>query len=86
MRSYIAVIHKEPGSCYGISFPQFLGCISAGDSFDEAIAMGAEALAMHIELMEEEGLAVAPPLPLEEVRAAIPDWEWDGTVAVVSLP
>lgn len=34
---YVAFIHrdKEPG--FGISFPDFPGCISAGDTIDEAI-------------------------------------------------
>ena len=31
---YIALIHKEPGSAYGVSFPDLPGCVSAGDSFE----------------------------------------------------
>jgi len=30
MASYIAIIHKEPGSDYGVSFPDFPGCITVG--------------------------------------------------------
>ena len=30
MRQYIALIHKEPGSDYGVSFPDLPGVISAG--------------------------------------------------------
>ena len=30
MPSYIAIIHKEPESDYGVSFPDFPGCITAG--------------------------------------------------------
>ncbi len=30
MRQYIALIHKEPDSDYGVSFPDLPGVISAG--------------------------------------------------------
>ena len=33
---YLAVIHKEPGSEYGVSFPDFPGCVTAGKTIDEA--------------------------------------------------
>jgi len=39
MRAYIALIHKEPDSDYGVSFPDLPGCISAGLTLDEARAM-----------------------------------------------
>ncbi len=48
MRHYIALIHKDPDTEYGVSFPDFPGCISAGSSLDEARAMGIEALAFHV--------------------------------------
>jgi len=32
MVKYPAVIHKNPDSAYGHSFPDFTGCISAGDT------------------------------------------------------
>jgi len=41
---YVALIHKEPGSGYGISFPDVPGVIAVADSLDEAIAEGAAAL------------------------------------------
>ena len=49
MLSYIALIHKDADSEYGVSFPDLPGCISAGATLDEARAMAAEALAMHLE-------------------------------------
>ena len=36
MPNYIAVVHKEPASDYGVSFPDFPGCITAGKTIDEA--------------------------------------------------
>ena len=70
MADYIALIHKEPDSDYGVSFPDFPGCITAGASIDEARTNAAEALALHIEGMIEDGEAIPEPSTLEAVMAA----------------
>ena len=44
MRHYIAVIHKDEGSAYGVHFPDVPGCFSAGETPDEAIRNAATAL------------------------------------------
>jgi predicted RNase H-like HicB family nuclease len=50
MPSYIALVHKDNGTSYGVSFPDVPGCISAGDTFEEAITNAAEvAMARHQE-------------------------------------
>ena len=67
MRHYIALIHKDPNSDYGVSFPDFLGCISAGVTLDDARSMGVEALAFHVRGMIEDGEAIPEPSSLEEV-------------------
>jgi len=41
---YIALIHKDADSCYGVSFPDVPGVFTAGDTIDEAIAKAAEVL------------------------------------------
>lgn len=41
---YIALIHKEPESGYGVSFPDVPGVVALADTLDEAIAEGAAAL------------------------------------------
>ncbi len=84
MTHYIALIHKDPDSDYGISFPDLPGCISAGGTVDEAVRSGAEALAFHVEQMQLAGEAVPPPRDLEAIRAANDDWiEWEGATAVL---
>ena len=65
---YVAFIHKDPDSCFGVSFPDIPGCISAGDTLDEAVANGAEALAGHIKWMEADGDPVPSPRSLDEIR------------------
>jgi predicted RNase H-like HicB family nuclease len=69
MTHYIALIHKDVDSDYGVSFPDFPGCISAGSTLDEARDMGAEALAFHIEGMVEDGLTIPDPSDLEAVMS-----------------
>ena len=43
MTNYIAIIHKDPKSDFGVSFPDFPGCITAGKTIDEAKDMAKEA-------------------------------------------
>ena len=45
MPSYIAIVHKDSDSCYGVQFPDVPGAFSAGDTIDEAVANAAEAIA-----------------------------------------
>lgn len=49
MTHYIALIHKDPDSCYGVSFPDVPGVFTAGDTLDEAIGKAAEVLAFAAE-------------------------------------
>lgn len=65
MRYYIGIIHKDADSDFGISFPDFPGCISAGSDLAELGVMGVEALAGHIALMVDEGMAVPEPTSMD---------------------
>jgi predicted RNase H-like HicB family nuclease len=80
MARTLALIHVE-GGVYGISFPDFPGCVSTANSLEEALERGAQALALHVEGMVEDGeklpvlsnadqLRVDPALA-EEMRDAI---------------
>jgi len=64
MPSYIALIRKEPGSDYGVEFPDFPGCITAGVDLDDARRMAAEALALHIQGILEDGQTLPTPSKL----------------------
>ena len=83
MKRYIAVVHHEPGTSYGISFPDFPGCISAGDTFEDAVKSGTDALAAHAAWMRQDGDAIPEPRDLAEIKAE-EDWI-DWTDAVVTL-
>lgn len=69
MRSYIGIIHKDAGSDFGVSFPDFPGVITAGTDLDNARAMAEEALALHIEGISEDGEAIPEPSTLDEVMS-----------------
>jgi predicted RNase H-like HicB family nuclease len=65
---YIAYLHKDENSDYGVSFPDFPGCVTAGSTLEEARSMAAEALALHIAGMREDGEDLPRPSTLDELR------------------
>ena len=69
MRPYIALIHKDTNSDYGVSYPDLPGCISAGATLDEARSMAAEALALHLEGLAADNEAVPEPSSLEAIMS-----------------
>jgi len=84
MRQYIALIHKEANSDYGVSFPDLPGVVSAGSTLDEARDMAAEALALHLEGMAEDGETAPEPSSLEEIMKDAQNR--DGVAVLVATP
>jgi predicted RNase H-like HicB family nuclease len=70
MTHYVALIHKERGSSYGVSFPDFPGCIAAADSYEAAVEQAAEALAFHAEGLQQDGADIPAPRSFEQIRKA----------------
>jgi predicted RNase H-like HicB family nuclease len=64
---YIAYLHKDRKSDFGVSFPDFPGCVTAGKTLDEARRMAAEALSLHIEGMVEDGEPIPEPSTIDDV-------------------
>ncbi len=64
---YIAIIHKDADSQYGVSFPDFPGCVTAGVTLEVAKNMAVEALAFHIEGMIEDKDHIPAPASLDDV-------------------
>lgn len=73
MKPYIAIVHKDENSAYGMTFPDAPGCFSAADEMDDLFAMANEALELWGEGMREEGLPIPEPRDLEAVRRD-PEW------------
>lgn len=64
---YIAYLHKDKTSDFGVSFPDFPGCITAGRTLEEAHKMAAEALALHMAGMQEDGEEIPEPSTLDDL-------------------
>ena len=84
MRQYIALIHKDADSDYGVSFPDLPGCVTAGTTLDDARAMAAEALAFHLEGLAADGEAVPEPSSLEEIMSHVENK--DGVAVLIAAP
>jgi predicted RNase H-like HicB family nuclease len=83
MRRYVGLIH-EGKSGYGISFPDFPGCISSARSIEAVVEKGAEALRFHVEGMIEDGEPIPPPSSAETLRAN-PEFGEDFAESIVVL-
>jgi predicted RNase H-like HicB family nuclease len=67
--NYVAYLHKEKNSDYGVSFPDFPGCVTAGRTLDEAASMAVEALSLHIHGMVEDGEDLPEPSKLDDLKS-----------------
>jgi predicted RNase H-like HicB family nuclease len=84
MANYIAVVHKDPKSDFGVSFPDFPGCITAGSSIDVAKDMAHDALSLHIKGMIEDGENIPTPSKLEDIMDD-PDYADAAAILIVSV-
>ena len=84
MRSYIALIRKDPDSSYGVDFPDFPGLASGGETLDAALRHAQEALAFHIAGLIEDGAAIPPPCTLDRIVGD--DANRDGVAVMVPAP
>ena len=69
MANFIAIVHKDASSDFGVSFPDFPGCVTAGQNIDEAKDMAQDAIALHIQGRLEDGERLPAPSKLEEIMA-----------------
>jgi predicted RNase H-like HicB family nuclease len=65
MKTFYAIVHKDPDSAFGVQFPDAPGCFSAADDLADVLPNAAEALSLYFD-------DARPPEPsdLEAVRAA----------------
>jgi predicted RNase H-like HicB family nuclease len=84
MANYIAVVYKDPKSDFGVSFPDFPGCITTGSSIDEAKDMAHDALSLHINGMLKDGDNIPAPSKLEDIMDD-PDYSDAAAILVVSV-
>lgn len=68
MTRYITYIRKDENSDYGVEFPDFPGCVTAGRTVEEAHAMAQEALAAYVETLNDRGEPVPKPSTLDDLK------------------
>ena len=66
---FVALVSGSASSGYRARFPDLPGCVTAGRTLDEARDMAAEALALHLEGLAEDGEAIPEPSSLEAAMA-----------------
>jgi predicted RNase H-like HicB family nuclease len=81
MATVVALVHGKNGA-YGVSFPDFPGCVSGGRSISEVLQRAPESLATHVEAIVEEGLTLPEIRELDDIRAS-GDWAEDFADAVL---
>jgi len=64
---YIAYLHKDKSSDFGVSFPDFPGCVTAGKTLEEARKLAVEALTFHMAGMIEDGEALPEASTLDQL-------------------
>ena len=65
---YAAVMEQTDAGGFGVWFPDFPGCITAGRTLDEARRMASEALAFHVQGMREDGEQIPDPSTLDDLH------------------
>jgi predicted RNase H-like HicB family nuclease len=67
MKNYFALVDKDPGSAFGIRFPDIPGCFSAADAAEDIVPNAVEALQLWA-----EDTAIPDPSSHETI-VALPD-------------
>ena len=63
---YLVIVEKGPTS-YGAHVPDLPGCIAAGETREEALALIREAIELHLEDLKKEGQPIPTPTSTSEV-------------------
>ena len=62
---YTVILHPEPEEGgYSVTVPALPGCVTQGETFEEAIAMAKDAIRLYVETLRAEG----EPIPEEQVH------------------
>lgn len=64
---YVAIFDYAEDAI-NIYFPDLPGCLSCADTTKEALKNAQEAMGLYITCLEDEGLEIPEPTPLEEIK------------------
>ena len=59
--NYLVIFEKATDGTVWAEVPDLQGCFSSGDTIEEAKKNVAEAIALHLEGLKEEGKIIPPP-------------------------
>ena len=76
---YYGVIHKDNKSDYGVSFPDFPGCVAAEKSFEETLKSAHSVLELHIKGLLEDKETLPEPSKAEDITKD------NGAIAIVPV-
>ena len=68
MIEYLVVVEQGRAG-YGAYVPDLPGCVATADTKDEVLALIQEAVVLHLELMQEDGLPIPTPHSVSEYVA-----------------
>jgi predicted RNase H-like HicB family nuclease len=71
MAHAVALIHEEENRSFGVSFPDFPGCVSAATNLNDAIARAAVALAAHVKAMGEHNQTLPALRTIDDIRRTL---------------
>ena len=83
---YVSFIHRDEAG-FGVSFPDFPGCVSVGAMIDDAVRQGSEALAFHVEGLVDDGEVIPTPRSIDAIKAdpELADWRRDADLVLIPL-
>ncbi len=64
---YIAIITPDIESGYNVTFPDLPGCVTCGETYEEAIEMAKEVLDLWLEVMRDDNIEIPKPSILSPV-------------------
>jgi predicted RNase H-like HicB family nuclease len=66
--TFTAIFEPAEEGGYTVHFPALPGCITEGDTLEEARAMAADALELYLEVLRQEGRPIPPEEPQDSVE------------------
>jgi len=69
-RQYEVILAREDEGGYSVTVPVLPGCVSQGETREEALAMIREAIEGHLESLQAHGDPIPGPIEVERVTVA----------------
>ena len=82
---FVSFIHRDDAG-YSVSFPDFPGCVSVGETIDDAVHQGCEALAFHVEGLRNDRERIPPPRSIDAIKADPEFADWREGADLVLIP